>query len=611
MYAKQDEIPTLPLECDCCPKNLEYALLANNGFLSDERFFSEFLASHLNVVFGAFFTKISDGIFILDNQFRYVCVNEKFLQITGLPKDQILGSYFSFYDIDRFPSYQQQLFRQLEERLIAKESINNDTFIIPHLDGLEVVSQLQVSPYQIGKDNFIFNGVVTDLTEKSTLRQDALSALNFDELTGLQCYDAFFDKLKATIRLQAKTPAAITNQCMVLRINIDKLQSFNQSLGIESTNKLIQSFVNRIKLLQVGGCYLIAFSRFGGDNFALLVNVDGIGSGYQYLEQLSQLFELPLVINEQYIYVRFSLGISVLPTDSMDAETLLLQADTALKQARLSGGDDIVWYKNSQKNTLFQNIHLSSAFKNALAKQQIVPYFQPKLGFNTPNTPMFEALARWEHPTLGLLYPKDFLEEVLDQFSQPLFECLIHACIAQIQMWQQQLGLDCHVCINVDSRQLTNHKFIEFIESTLAQYPWLPRLVQFEITEIFSLQDEVKTTEILLKLHAAGFCIYLDDFGTGFSALQYLIKYPIDRIKIDRLFINNILTDKKRQTIVQSITEMAHRLSIGVLAEGVDSQAEIEYLQQLGCDYVQGYGFSKPMPSQQTTQWLMQRFTQV
>lgn len=118
------------------------------------------------MVFGAFFTKISDGIFILDNQFRYVCVNEKFLQITGLPKDQILGSYFSFYDIDRFPSYQQQLFRQLEERLIAKESINNDTFIIPHLDGLEVVSQLQVSPYQIGKDDFIFNGVVTDLTEK-------------------------------------------------------------------------------------------------------------------------------------------------------------------------------------------------------------------------------------------------------------------------------------------------------------------------------------------------------------------------------------------------------------------------------------------------------------
>ena len=96
MYAKQDEIPTLPLECDCCPKNLEYALLANNGFLSDERFFSEFLASPLNVVFGAFFTKISDGIFILDNQFRYVCVNEKFLQITGLPKDQILGSYFSY-----------------------------------------------------------------------------------------------------------------------------------------------------------------------------------------------------------------------------------------------------------------------------------------------------------------------------------------------------------------------------------------------------------------------------------------------------------------------------------------------------------------------------------
>ena len=390
---------------------------------------------------------------------------------------------------------------------------------------------------------------------------------------------------------------------VLLRINIDKLQSFNISLGIENTNTLIQGFVKRVKSLKISGASLVAFSRFGGDSFAAMISVQHLDAAHHYVAALKHLFDLPFSIDNQSIYLRLSIGASVFPTHTQDAQTLLLQADTALKHARLISDEDCVWYDDNQQKSNFKDIHLLSAFKNALLKQQILPYFQPKLEFAQPDLPMFEALVRWEHPTLGLLYPNDFLAEVLDKSSQPLFEKIVLACIEQILTWRE-MGYNCLICINIDTRQLISDKFIEFIEGTIQQYSWLAQLISFEITEVCNIHDEVKAQAMLAKLRQYGFSISIDDFGTGFAAMQYLIKYPIDVLKIDRLFITDILQDTKKQVIVKSVIEMAHSLSMQALAEGVSNREEIEYLRSLGCDLIQGFGFGVPMSSKDASKWL-------
>lgn len=593
---------------DCFSCNKRYSNhLSKYGFLVDSKFFdNHMLLEQLSTVFVSLSSKINDGIFILDDQLRFVCVNEQFLKITRLPRDKILGSPFYYYEFDNYPPHLQQTIEAIRTQLNNHQSVSTN-LVLSFGNLPEVATWLDISVCQVDEKRVVFAGLLINLTQKASKRLSTLSKFNYDELTGLPNYDTFYERLKACIKHYYAGEDNHDYLGVLLRINIDKLQSFNLSLGIENTNTLIQGFVKRVQSLKVPGTKLDSFSRFGGDSFAAMIAVDDIDCAHQYLDSLKQLFELPFTINNQSIYLRLSVGISVYPTHSNNAQTLLLQADTALKHARLLSDDDFVWYQANQQQNLFKNIHLLSAFKSALSKQQIICYFQPKLCFKQPNKPMFEALVRWEHPTLGLLYPKDFLNEVLDKSSQPLFEKTILACIDQALAWRN-LGYHCLICVNIDSRQLISEKFTQFIEAMLQQFPSLPELISFEITELSKIYDESKAQTMLSILHDSGFSISIDDFGTGFSTMQYLIKYPINILKIDRIFITDILTDAKKQVIVKSIIDLAHALSMQALAEGVSSANEIDYLRHIGCDCIQGFGYSEPMSSEDTTHWLKANF---
>ncbi|QCR86364.1 EAL domain-containing protein [Moraxella osloensis] len=600
---KKSVMPIDHRDCFAGANKLCHDALREYGFIVDSHFFDKQISlEHQNAVFASVFSKIHDGIFMLDEQLRFICVNQQFLNITALPRDQVIGSPFYFYPYKTYALHLQQAIAAIITKLDNRQSISTNLVLSYH-NSPEVAVWLDISVCEVDDNRVMYVGLLTNLTKKDAQLSHTLHLYNYDELTGLPNYDSFYEKLKSCIDYYQT--ADNQRECMgvLLRINIDKLQSFNISLGIENTNTLIQGFVKRVKSLKISGASLVTFSRFGGDSFAAMISVQHLDAAHYYVAALKQLFDLPFSIDNQSIYLRLSIGASIFPTHTQDAQTLLLQADTALKHARLISDEDCVWYDANQQKGNFKDIHLLSAFKNALLKQQILPYFQPKLKFAQPDLPMFEALVRWEHPTLGLLYPNDFLAEVLDKSSQPLFEKIVLACIEQILTWRE-MGYNCLICINIDSRQLISDKFIEFIEGTIQQYSWLAQSISFEITEVCKIHDEVKAQVMLAKLRQYGFSISIDDFGTGFAAMQYLIKYPIDVLKIDRLFITDILQDTKKQVIVNSVIEMAHSLSMKALAEGVSNREEIEYLRSLGCDSVQGFGFGKPMSGQDTTEWL-------
>lgn len=596
-------MPKHPRDCCVGANKLCHGDLREYGFIVDSHFFDKQISlEHQNAVFASVFSKIHDGIFMLDKQLRFICVNQQFLNITALPRDQVIGSPFYFYPYKTYALHLQQAIAAIITKLDNRQSISTNLVLSYH-NSPEVAVWLDISVCEVDDNRVMYVGLLTNLTKKDAQLSHTLHLYNYDELTGLPNYDSFYEKLKSCIDYYQT--ADNQRECMgvLLRINIDKLQSFNISLGIENTNTLIQGFVKRVKSLKISGASLVTFSRFGGDSFAAMISVQHLDAAHYYVAALKQLFDLPFSIDNQSIYLRLSIGASVFPTHTQDAQTLLLQADTALKHARLINDEDCVWYDANQQKGNFKDIHLLSAFKNALLKQQILPYFQPKLEFAQPDMPMFEALVRWEHPTLGLLYPNDFLAEVLDKSSQALFEKIVLACIEQILTWRE-MGYNCLICINIDTRQLINDKFIEFIEGTIQQYSWLAQLISFEITEVCKIHDELKAQVMLSKLRQYGFSISIDDFGTGFAAMQYLIKYPINMLKIDRLFITNILQDRKKQVIVKSVIDMAHSLSMQALAEGVSNREEIEYLRSLGCDLIQGFGFGVPMSSKDASKWL-------
>lgn len=581
--------------------------VGQHGLFVDSNFFDPAMSfQNFYAVFASLFAKINDGIFILDDRLRFVCLNQPFLNMTGLTQNEVLGQRLDIND-KRYRPHLQQALQSIRIKLEKQQSVSTN-LILSNGAGLEVATWLDIAMCPLANNRVVFAGVLTTLNALPSQQVTILSDGHYDELTDLPNYDSFYALLKTYLNYYNTSPEQHSTTGVLLRINIDKLQSFNVSLGIENTNTLIQCFVKRVKSLKVPGICLGALSRFGGDSFAAIILVDDMRCAQQFLQHLTQLCEIPFSINNQSIYLQLSIGLSTFPNNGNDAQTLLLQAESALKQARLVSDDNFVWYHANQQQNRFKNIHLHSAFKSALSNQQIITYFQPKLCFEHPQLPMFEALVRWKHPTLGLLQPKDFLEEVLDKSSQPLFETIIFACIDQALAWRD-IGYNCFICVNIDSRQLISEKFIQFIEATLQQYAWLPELISFEITEISKIHDESKAQCMLSTLRHLGFMISIDDFGTGFAALQYLIKYPIHILKIDRLFITDILTDPKKQVVVKAVIDMAHSLSIQALAEGVASAEEIDYLRALGCDFVQGYGFHPPMCSEDTTKWLVANYT--
>ncbi|ELA08206.1 diguanylate cyclase/phosphodiesterase [Moraxella macacae 0408225] len=296
-------------------------------------------------------------------------------------------------------------------------------------------------------------------------------------------------------------------------------------------------------------------------------------------------------------------------------ENTLNTKKNMLHQACTQNSNQPVWLDKLNFSPPFNKTHIQSAFTYALNDSQIVAFFQPKIYFKPPvnsnNQPIyhFEALMRWHHPVLGILSPKDFLDQVLETFSQQLFENMVKHCMNQALAWQQQ-GFLVKLGINIDARQLLHENFLTFIQKTASKQPDFAKFIEFELTETAPIAHNHNTLTTLNFLHNHGFNIAIDDFGTGYASLSYLLNFPIDLLKFDKLFIQKIHTNPRQIQIVKTLTKMAHAMNIKVIAEGVETQAERQCLEQIGCDATQGFVHGQPMSADETTVWLQQTVLQ-
>ena len=444
-------------------------------------------------------------------------------------------------------------------------------------------------------DRTAYRVVVVDVTRQQRMERrlrharDRLERLaHHDPLTGLPNRLVFFDRLR-TAMLRPRDPG---HRLAVLFFDIDGFKSINDTLGHAVGDRLLCEVANRVRACAHGDSTI---ARLGGDEFTVVLEVgsDEASAGRQ-AALIGDAIRRPIRCGKQEIRVTSSIGVSLFPDHSRSAEELVRCADTAMYRSKVEGRDRVTCYSPALIARQARDDVLESALAAALAERQFELHFQPVFRTESGELSHVEALARWNHPELGLLMPGEFIPLVersgrIVEFGRWLLE---EAC-AHAAEWMDG-GVQLPVAINVSARQLGDADFERRVVDALAEHALPADRLELELTESELMSDRLRCTEVLGRLRALGVAIAIDDFGTGYSSLSRLIDLPITRLKIDRSFVEDLGRSRNAETVVGTIIAMAHRLGLDVVSEGVETSEQLEFLSANGSDNVQGFLLGKP-----------------
>lgn len=419
---------------------------------------------------------------------------------------------------------------------------------------------------------------------------------HYDALTKLPNRYLFKDRLEQAIERARRQNLNVA----VLFIDLDRFKSVNDSLGHMVGDQLLVE-VSNILLKCVRSSDSIA--RFGGDEFTIVVPDIANNEVSEQLESLSnriiELMSLPIYINDREFYISPSIGIAVYPLDGNSFDELLRNADTAMYEAKNFSAGNYQFYQEKQNKETLARLELENDLRHALDKEQLELYYQPKINLRNCTIYDVEALSRWKHPERGFISPALFipLAEETGLIAHIGYWVMRCACI-QTKMWNDK-GIQLNVAVNVSADQFRQPDFYNKMIAIIEEIGADPKSIELEITESITIEDFTKTINLLNKFRTYGFKLCIDDFGTGYSSMTYLQKIPINKMKIDKSFIDNIHLDNDSASITKAIVALAHNLDLTVVAEGVETKAQYDYLNAIGCDEAQGYFLSHPLPAEE------------
>jgi diguanylate cyclase (GGDEF)-like protein len=424
---------------------------------------------------------------------------------------------------------------------------------------------------------------------------------HYDTLTDLPNRVLFMDRIKQAILHAHRNNGSVA----VLFLDLDNFKMVNDTLGHTFGDSLLKKVAQRIR-----SCLREddTAARLGGDEFiVMLPKISDVLEAAKVADKLLAGLAEPLLIDQHKIFVGVSIGISIYPVNSQDTEGLLADADTAMYHAKKLGKNNYQYFTPAMNSSAQNYMKLEKHLRRALERGEFVLYYQPQIAVDTGRVIGMEALIRWKNPELGLIPPDDFIAVAEETgLIVPISAWVLKAACAQARSWQQQ-GWPVRVAVNLSSRQFhqvqyqrhNQHPLLEAIQEALEETGLPPDLLELEITEGILMHQLETAMELLNVLKKKGLRLSLDDFGTGYSSLSYLKQFPLDTLKIDKSFINDISTDPNDKAIVAAITVMAQQLKLDVVAEGVETDAQLEFLRELRCHSVQGYYFSEPLPADQ------------
>ena len=475
-------------------------------------------------------------------------------------------------------------FQDLEQRIVAKDG--EVRWLLVNAVGL-----FDETGRRIGQ-----RGAGRDITERKHAEARIAELATRDPLSGLP------NRLLLNDRLQhALATARRRNDCVGLMfIDLDRFKHVNDSLGHEVGDDLLRAVARRF-----GGCLRESdtLARLGGDEFVVVLDgLSGADDARTIAEKILQCLSEPFPVGTHTLVTSASIGVSIFPTDAEDAATLMRHADTAMYHAKGMGRNAIQFFSSEMNQRVVERHLLETALREALEAGQFLLAYQPQLDAVSDRLVSAEALIRWHHPEWGEISPGKFIPLAEDSgLIAPIGDWVLRAACRQLQAWQTFPEL--RVAVNLSIGQLRDSAcFLNRVRGTIDEFGVDPARIEFEITETLLASNVAEHARVLRQLGELGCGIAVDDFGTGYSSLSYLKRLPIDTVKIDRSFVRDIVSEPDDAAIVSAVVAMAKKLKLDVVAEGVETQRQLEVLRELGCDRYQGYLFSPAVTPEEFTE---------
>lgn len=551
--------------------------------------------------------QLTEGVVITNADLKVIGVNKAYTAITGNEPDEVIG----------LPLW--TVITGEESQHSSSDSTQSIPQVIPlaggwraelssrRKDGETFPAIFSVNPVR-SQQGVIehYTAVLTDLSSLRDVERRIEYLSQHDALTGLPNRAALETHLLTCIaNIRSRTHVAA-----VLLIELDRFKSINDTLGHRAGDALIRAVTERLNHVRNPGDFL---ARLGGDEFVLLrSDARSADAVLPYAEAIRLALEKPFVIGSRELFITASIGISCYPADGVDYDALLRAADAAVYQAKQSGRNMVALYSRVEDAAASERFTLQNSLPLALSKEQFVLEYQPVVDLNNGEVTGVEALLRWHHPQLGLISPTRFIGLAEETgLILPISDWVLNTACAQVRRWQLDGWSDPCVAVNLSSREFARADLPQRVAAALDEFGLHPAQLRLELTESMVMGDPVSAAELISKLAHMGVEISLDDFGTGYSSLSYLKRFKLGCLKVDRSFVSGTANSSGDQSIVRAVIALGKTLDMKIVAEGVETLEQANFLRQAGCDDAQGYFYARPVKAERIpalVQEIPQRF---
>ncbi|WEK54087.1 MAG: EAL domain-containing protein [Candidatus Cohnella colombiensis] len=536
------------------------------------------------------FSNASEGIMITDKQLKILSVNQAFTTMTGYTEREAVGHTPRLLH----SGLQDQYFYIKMWESIHATGFWEGEIWNKRKNGELYPEWLSITTLRDEGGNITnYIGMFADITERKQTEEHLKYLAHFDKLTGLPNRTLLCELVnEATVRCM-KT----IRKFALFFIDLDRFKMVNDSLGHSVGDKLLQQVAKRLSSVVRSDDVV---SRLGGDEFIIVLqHLEEPEEAILIANQLISSIKQPFSVADNELYLNASIGICMYPNHGEDFETLLKNADLAMYQAKIQNGG-YQFFNENILSTFLRKLELENELRWAIAKNQITLHYQPQVSAETGDMKGMEALIRWNHPTLGPVSPGEFIPIAEETgIIMEIGKWVLKEVCAQLNRWSSKSYVVPPIAINLSARQFLAPDLASTFHDIVRQTCCNPQHIVIEITESSSMHDIESVLPILHEFKSFGFQIAIDDFGKGYSSLGYIKQFPIDILKIDLSFVQELISDSKSTVITKAIIDMSHGMNLQVIAEGVETLEQLEYLRTMNCDIVQGYVIDRPMPSEQ------------
>lgn len=529
------------------------------------------------------------GVAIIDitkEEQPIIYVNKAFERITGYSEKQIVGQNLS----DIIGSKVDQVNQKRVDLAIREEREETVELESYRRNGEMYWSELSVAPVSdsFGKIRH-FVGIINDITQRREMEKQLVRQATHDSLTELPNRVLLMDRVEQAI-LQTKKKNSLL---AFLFLDLDRFKMTNDTLGHSVGDKLLQAVSNR---LLIATNDFDTVSRLGGDEFVILLpDLSTEVQAQQMAQEILHLIEKPFQIDQHSLKITGSIGISYYPKDGLDYESLMKNADLSMYHAKDSGRNSYRVFEQEMNRRVINHMQLDNALHDALKRHEFYLVFQPLIDLKKHRIVGFEALLRWNSHLLGHVSPVDFIGMAEENgLIIDIGKWVLEQACTQTLLWHQQGFKDLTIAVNISGRQFRQSELPAVVSDVLERTGLAAKYLELELTESLLVDDIEHAVETMYQLKDMGMKLVIDDFGTGYSSLSYLKQFPVDKLKIDRSFISELVNKENDAAIARAIINLGHSLNLEVLAEGVETELQKEFIIEHGCDYAQGYYFKPP-----------------